>query len=106
MEIGDEIKILIRDDITIGKAHVYGEVFVPLITFKKNEDVEDWYPLRGTKKKSLIDVVEDNGSLLLRINFQVHSFQHYLALSFNFSFFLSPILLNLKRKNKNLLKEF
>lgn len=82
MEGGEDISILIQDGMKLGKGHTYGEVIIPLMTLKKNEDIEEWYPLRGVKKRQSLQVPTGTESeetsnlssmLLLKLNYQVQT---------------------------------
>jgi len=45
----DELKIIIRDALTIGQGHFFGEVAVPIQSITKNAELEQWYTILPSK---------------------------------------------------------
>lgn len=45
----DELKIVIRDALTIGQGHFFGEISIPIQSLTKNAEIEQWYTILPSK---------------------------------------------------------
>src|SRR5690242_10495119 len=49
----EELHVSIVDSALIGQGFVYGETKIPLSTFSKTNETEDWFPIYSVQKKTL-----------------------------------------------------
>ncbi len=69
VEHNDVIKFVLRDNLTIGKGHFFGEINIPVSNLKRNSEVDEWFSL--CKRRSI--ATEVTGQLHLRLFYQVPS---------------------------------
>jgi len=66
VERTEVVKFVLRDNLTIGKGHFFGEVAIPIANMKKNTETDEWYRL--CKRRSITTDV--TGSLRLKLLYQ------------------------------------